>query len=208
MFRHRKAPTEPALKRYQTTMLNLLRQKQRRVGNGDPELDPRPIPLSAKARKKWIEFYDECERDLAPGRRLESIRPFASKLAEHALRIAGVLTLIDDANAKEVSADAIDRAIALARYYADETLRLHERGTYSAEIERAEKLLRWLHEKGKTLVAPGQICQYGPNAIREVRLAREALKVLEEYHWVVRLPEGAKIDGKRYRDAWEVIPPT
>jgi hypothetical protein len=30
------------------------------------------------------------------------------------------------------------------------------------------------------------------------------MKILEDHHWAVPISEGAKIDGKRHREAWEV----
>lgn len=141
-----KATTEPALKRFNTGLLKLLRKPQRRATLENPELNPLPLQLSAKARKLWAAFADECERDLAAGERLEPVRAFANKLAENALRIAAVLELVDNPDAKEISVDAFDRAVTIARYYAGEALRLFEQGTSSIEINRAEKVLRWLHE--------------------------------------------------------------
>lgn len=200
-----KAGTGPALKRYQKGILGLLRKPQKRAGLGNPELDPIPISLSADARKKWEAFADECERELAPGKRFEPIRAFANKLPEHALRMAAVLELVDNANAKAINRSTFDRATTLARYYAGEALRLFEQGVASVEILRAEKVLRWLHEKNKTVVGLKEIYQLGPNSVREARLAREAMTVLQEHGWAAKIEGGAKIDGKRHGEAWEII---
>lgn len=200
-----KPTTEPALKKYQDIMLKLLRKKPRRVGSG-AELDPLPLQLSAAALQLWIAFADECERDLGPGGRLEAVRAFAGKLAEHALRIAAVLQVFDKPEATEISAEVFTRAMTLARFYAGEALRLFEQGELSADIQRAERLLKWLHEKwAKPRVGLAHIYQLGPNAIRDTALARQLMVVLENHHWVVRIEGGAKIDGKHHREAWEII---
>ena len=200
-----KSTTEPALKQYQDVMLKLLLKKPRLVGSG-AELDPRPLQLSAAARKLWIAFADECERDLGPGGRLDSVRAFGGKLAEHALRIAAVLQVFDRPDASEISAEVFGRAVALARFYASEALRLFEQGGISADIQRAERLLKWLHEKwAKPRVGLAHIYQLGPNAIRDSALARQLMTILEHHHWVVRIEGGAKIDGKQHREAWEIV---
>jgi len=201
-----KPGTEAALKKYNDVMLKLLRKEQRRVGPGNPELNPPSLSLSTDARKIWVAFADECERDLAAGKRLEPVGAFGSKLPEQALRIAGVLELVDSHGATEISAGTFKRAVVLARYYASEALRLFEQGSSSIELQRAEKLLKWLHEGwGKATVGLSEIYQLGPNAIRDASRAREAMTILEQHHWVGRIEGGAKIDGKRHRDAWEIV---
>ncbi|MFN4357010.1 YfjI family protein [Sphingopyxis alaskensis] len=200
-----KPSTEAALKRYNGVLLKLLKMKQRRASPANPELNPRPIPLSAAARDLWLVFANECESELAAEQRLEPVRAFANKLAEHALRIAAVLELVDNPSATEISAEAFTRAATLSRYYAGEALRLFEQGVSSIEIQRAEKVLHWLRKKwGKPTVALQHVYQLGPNSVREAKLAREVMRILEDHHWVARIEGGAKIDGKRHRDAWEI----
>lgn len=206
MQKRRKPQTETNLKKYCTAMLNLLRKEQRRASAANPELNPPPIQLSPEAHKLWIAFADECETELAVGQRLEPVRAFANKLAEQALRLAAVLELMDNPAATEIHAATFERAATLARYYAGEALRLFEHGSSSIELQRAEKILNWLHEKwGKPAVGLTHIYQLGPNSIRDTKLAREAMKILEDHHWVVPIPSGTKIDGKRHGEAWEVI---
>lgn len=207
MQRPVKSTTESALKRYDLRILQLLRHKQRRAGPGNPELQPRSISLSAEARRRWITFADEFERELAEGGRCEPIRGFANKVPEHALRIAAVFELMDNVEAAFISDDAMGRGIAIARYYAGEALRMFDNGSSSEEIKRAEKLLKWLHHSyKKPVVGLSQIYQYGPNSIRDAAKAREAIHILQQHHWLHPIQGGALIDGKRHREAWEVIP--
>jgi hypothetical protein len=199
-----KATTAPALKKYQDAILKLLRKPQRRV---EGKLDPRPISLSPEAVKKWVMFADECERDLGPGQRLEPVLAFANKLSEQALRMAGVLELVENPNATEVSLDSFERAVTLARYYAGEALRLFNQGLVPAKMQHAVLLLGWLHkQRGKPQICMGDILQNGPFSLREVALARPAMQLLADYHWVIPIQGGATIDRKRHREAWEIVP--
>lgn len=207
-FKMPKAASESALKRYKDRLLKLLRSPQPRKSDGDPELTPREIRLTQEATARWIAFHDECEADLAAGQRLEPVRAFANKLAEHTLRIAAVLEIVDDPTATTISLGALDRATTLARYYAGEALRLFDQGAVSPEILRAEKVLKWLHGTWKKpQVGLAHIYQGGPYGIRQADLARQAMGILALHHWVVKIEDGAKIDGKRHGEAWEVIPP-
>lgn len=115
MQKQLKASTEASLEKYDRLLLRLLKMKQPRVGIANPELNPRQIQLSGEARKLWAACADECERELAPAQRLEPVRAFANKLPEHALRIAGVLTIIESPAAEEISADTLARGVTLAR---------------------------------------------------------------------------------------------
>lgn len=201
-----KTSTEPALKRYQERMLRLLRHKQRRAGPADPALNPRQLVLSARARMIWSAFADECERALGEGGPYEPIKAFANKLGEHALRIAAVLEMVDGLEARDLSGQAMERGVEIARYYASEALRLFEAGMASPEIQRAEKLLKWLHETWREpTVSLANIYQRGPNSIRDAARAREAAAILEQHNWLRPVSGGTVIDGKRHKEVWEVI---
>lgn len=204
-----KPGTEAALKKYLDIMLRLLRQQQPRHNPVDPELTPRAMHLSAAAVDAWKQFADECECELRSGGRLEPVRGFANKLPEQASRMAAVLELVENPAAEEVGLATFERAATLARYYAGEALRLFEHSAASIELQRAEKLLKWLHEVwNKPRIGLAHIYQSGPNSIRTAALARQAIGILEDHRWVVPLADGAKIDGKRHREAWEIAPVT
>ena len=83
------------------------------------ELAPRPLRLVADARAFWITVSNEVERRVAPGGDLRPISGFANKLAEHATRLAGILTIYADAEAEEITKVTMQNGFALAiRYHA------------------------------------------------------------------------------------------
>src|SRR6056297_1604272 len=110
------------------------------------ELQPRTLNLSSEARGLLVQFSDAIEAAQAPGRDLAHVTGTASKAAEQAARIAGVLTLWRDLHAPEVEAHDMADAIDLAQFYLSEASRLASAATVSAEIDRAETLRRWLLE--------------------------------------------------------------
>lgn len=113
------------------------------LSQDDPQkLAPRALVLSANAKELLHQYAEVTERAQALGGDLESIRGFASKSAEQAARIAGVLTLWSDLNAPEVTASTMSDAIELAQFYLFEAKRLAEAATITAEIGAADKLRR------------------------------------------------------------------
>ncbi len=97
-FQRPQAPqTDAALRRYGARLLDILEEPPRFVADG--ELDPRRLEFAPDAAARWLGICDTIEAALAPGRPFEAIKGFGNKLAEQIARIAGVLTLVDDAQA-------------------------------------------------------------------------------------------------------------
>lgn len=170
------------------------------------ELDLRCLPLSADARELLVQYHDKVERAQLTGCDMANLTGTASKSAEQAARIAGVLTLWRDLDAREVGPADMANAIDLARYYLLEALRLAEVANVSVQIDRAEQLRRWLMENWhdpEVLVRDVQ--NRGPNALRESPKARAALSQLEAHGWLVRLAPGTVVRGSRRNEAWRVV---
>ncbi len=179
------------------------------TGDSPQELVPRRLPLSPGARERLWCFYEAVEAAQAPSGEFEHVRAYASKSAEQAARIAGVLTLWPDLDATEVAAEAMGWGVALARYYLTEAKRLAEAGSVSAATERAEALRKWLLESWPHPdVTPRDIVRFGPNRLREGQATRETLAVLEQNGWVVQLPEGTEVQGVRRKIAYRIVRPS
>ncbi|MCF3594184.1 DUF3987 domain-containing protein [Rhodobacteraceae bacterium LMO-12] len=170
------------------------------------ELQPRILALSGTARALLIQFADAIELAQGKGGTLEHIPGTASKAAEQAARIAGVLTLWRDLHAAEVSAQDMADAITLAQFYLGEASRLASAATVSAEIDRAEKLRKWLLESwAEPEVVPREVLQYGPYVLRDSPKATAALTVLERHGWLVPLEPGAVVRGAARKSAWRIV---
>lgn len=200
--------SDAALKAYGARLLNILERPQPRPEAERNELKPREMPLSPEAARMARDFADSVETRIGPGGPLEPVKGFANKLTEHAMRISAVLQLVDNLDAEAVGADAMERGLELARFYASEALRLFDAGSISIPVRRAEALLEWLH-KSWTRPAIGlrRIYQHGPNAFRQARCAREAVGVLVDHRWLTAIEGGAVIENERCREAWAIHPP-
>lgn len=167
-------------------------------------LKPRLLKLDKAARTVLIQFADEVERESGRGGAFAHISGTASKAAEQAARIAGVLTLWADLRAETVSFPTMVNGIELARFYLAEASRLSSAATVSAEVASAERLRLWLLGWSETDIAKSEILQFGPSCCRESGKADHAATLLERHGWLIPLAEGAEVRGKARKLAWRI----
>jgi hypothetical protein len=143
--------------------------------------------MGEKATAIWRAFYDHVERQTGPASNLVSVRDFASKAAEHAARIAGVLTIVRDRTAAAIDTEEMKSAVLLADWHVNEVLRIHS-GRVDRRLLHAHQLLEWLIEQAaerQTDTIPFRdILRCGPNAVRTKAKADEAIALLVEHEWV------------------------
>lgn len=169
-------------------------------------LEPRALPLAPAAMTIWIAFHDHIEGLMAPDRELSPIRGLAAKAAEHALRLAGILALVDDIHASHLNRHHVECGIELAQHYLNEGLRLFHSAADDPDLVLAERCLTWARTQPECRFAAVTLYQRGPAQIRDKRTAERILGVLESHGLARPLPQGAEIDGKRRVNAWEVRP--
>ena len=199
------ATTELALRRYGARLLELLEKPTPLIPGTVNALEPHRLQFDVQAAAAWGRLADEIEKKLGAGGEYEPIRGFANKLAEHAARIAGVLALVDNPDAREIDAEPLGRAAAIVDFYASEALRLFEAGGVSAEILQAEKLLQWLETWPEASIALVPIYQKGPRSIRDKQTAKKVVKVLEDHGWLTKLEGGGHhVAGRTVREAWRI----
>ncbi len=147
------------------------------------ELEPRVLPFSAEAATLWCEFHDHIERQCGPGGDLRPIQDFAGKAAEHAARVAGVLSVVDDPQVQEISGGCMRNAIQLVDWYVDEAVRLSQTSRTDPKLFRANQLLEWLRTRPERETPFRDILRIGPAPMRTKRAADEALGILAEHGW-------------------------
>ena len=153
----------------------------------DPDLGGLDLPyltLSDDARQFLAEGYDEIEAAQGKGGALELLREWASKAAEHACRIAGVMTLVENPAASCISVEAMRNALTLAEHYLCEYERLVGCSGVSDEITRGQKLLEWIARKKMWQFTARDVMNKGPNCIRGADMARSAIATLLEHRWI------------------------
>jgi hypothetical protein len=167
---------------------------------------PRSLTFSPAARRAWIAFYDATEAKVRPGGEFEAIKGLANKLAEHAARLAAVLTMAAGPDAGEVGAEAMDCGAALARHYAAEALRMFQGSTDDPDLRLAKQALAWLRGRGEALIHMRDIYRLGPSAIREKATATKIVGVLVDHGYLEPVLGGAELDGAWRKEVWRLVP--
>ena len=169
------------------------------------ELSPPVMKLSANARKMAIGFYDDTEDKQKANREFAPISGLASKLMEISIRLAAVLTLVDDIEAHEVSEAHMAAGVVLAQFYAGEALRLFEVSRISADLLLAKKLLNWLKGRSEPLISMPDIYMRGLNAVGDKATASRMVEILEDHGWLVRMADGAEVGGCYRREVFRIV---
>ena len=171
------------------------------------ELTPRLLHLNGQARAVLVGFADHIEKAQAPGGDLSHVTGYASKAAEQACRIAGVLTLWRDLNAREVTAADMADAITLAQFYLSEASRLSDEATISVELAQAEALRKWLVERWPEpdILLRDVMHDCPIRALRKGPPAKAAIALLVQYGWLVLLPPGTITRGAARTEVWRIV---
>lgn len=206
-WREERPETDAALRRYYGTLLTILEMNPKLVAGKPNELEPRKLVLSDDARRIWIAFSDLVEKAIAPNGELSPVSGLANKLAEHAARLAAVLTLVRDIDAGEIIGEDMAAGVELAQHYAAEALRLFGTNSVAPDLHLARAALVWMRSPswGKPLISLPDLYQRGPNAIRDLAVARKIVGILEEHGYLIRVEQGAEIDGVRRREVWKIF---
>ncbi|MGE4072217.1 MAG: DUF3987 domain-containing protein [Lysobacterales bacterium] len=199
---------DPALNSLADRLGALHRLPMPHSDDDDQELTPRALTLTTDASEQWRKLHDAIEKQMAPGARFATCKAWASKTPEQCLRIAGVMALVDDADAQFIGADLIERAADLALYHLNEAARLAGIAELTGEVRNAEALLNWCHDTGRDLLHSRAALRLGPSRIRERRAFTDAMGELERAGWAIKIDGGAVLDGARRLNVWRIRPPS
>lgn len=179
------------------------------------ELEPRTLNLGQEARQLLAGYYNAVEAEQGAGKSLEHIRAYASKSAEQAARLAGVLTLWHDVETLEVSGQTMADAITLAGFYLEEAKRLSEAALISSETEQAERLRLWIREswpqiaatnnRSSQFILPRDVVRWGPGSMRETAKVKKLINTLVIHGWLATLEKGTEVDGQARQEAFKVV---
>ena len=159
--------------------------------NASDELElGKPLRVDLEARKLWRAYSNEIEDAQKPDAVYAEFSDVAGKSAEMAGRLAGVLTLYDKPGATVVTAKVMRNAIAIARWYLNEALRINETGMLRPEIVDAIELLKWFRANPQHRSRSG-VLLYGPNRLRSKLSLEPILRILADHNLIVLPKRGA-----------------
>lgn len=169
------------------------------------KLEPRQLKCSGEAYRLWKTFNRHVERRMANDGAFFLLRNFVNKAPENAARVAGVLTLIDDIDAKDIPGDKMNNAVSLMEFHIQEIARAFCQGSVGDELHRAQSLLDWINEKGHKHIYPELVYRLGPPMFRTKDKAMVVLDVLEHHGHLMRMDDGFVVDGKPRKLSWQVV---
>lgn len=199
--------TDGDLARYRRRMTDILQTAPALREGTRNELEPRALSLTPDAKAAWIRVHDAIEADMGDGAEWSGVRAWAAKAPAQTLRIAGVLTLVDDPGAGVIQAETIGRACRIVLFALGEAARIVGTASAPPEIRHAEALLAWCHAERKRLLYSGLALQFGPGAIRHKPAFDVAMAELERAGWATAIRGGCVVDGSHRRRVWEVTEP-
>ena len=166
----------------------------------------RDIDMDYQTKGLLKDFNYENELKQAENCEYYTIRPYASKAAEQAARIAGCMTLFRDPNANFVEFEDMQNAIKLAEYYLKSALYINNNMSISPFLLRVEKLRKWLiDEWEEDYISPRTVMNKAKGNFRKSKQeAVNALRVLEDHGWITRCDEPKMVDGHRAKEAWHI----
>lgn len=197
---------DPALARMACRLGELHRQPLPLAEGERQELRPRALRLSPDAKVVWVSLHDAVEAGMGPGGQFATAKPWASKTPEQALRIAGVLALLESDAVQTITADTMARAAELALWHLHEAVRLAGTAELSPEVRDAEALLNWCHETGRALLYSSEALRLGPARIRDRGAFTRAMGELERAGWAEPVEGGMELDGHHRRNVWRIVP--
>lgn len=180
---------ESAIRKFGGDILRILEAAPAMVKGARNELDPRDLPIMPEASALWVKFFNFVEEQSGPNGELAGLRDLASKAAEHAARLAGVLTIIGDRNAANIDIGAMENAITLMNWYLGEAERLQSTARIDPRLLRASALLDWMRDRSGREILFRDILRTGPSVLRTKAAAEEAVGILKEHRWLDEVPE-------------------
>ena len=171
---------------YADTLRRLLELRPQATISRTGEFVPHPVTLSAEADERRLQFAEDLEKKLARGGDLFFLRDWGGKLTGLALRIAGLLHLVESFGVQNpweapLSATTYDNAVRIAKY-----LIPHAKAAYGMFREDprqkvAKEILDWAKERGQVKVNRRDLF----NAIR----SRTRVRSIDDLESVLRLME-------------------
>ncbi len=193
---------DPAMRRYWQCMQDRLSIPSSTRQGTRNELSPRTLTLTPEAKDCWVDVVNRIERDMLGD--LAGVKAWAAKSGSQILRIAGVLTLIDDAHASVIPLEAVERAAKLAGYHLYEAVRIIGTASVPQRISDAEALIQWCRRTNRSWLYSADVLRFGPGSIRTRDAFLSAMTLLEVTGWVEKERRGVMLDHKLRARAWPV----
>jgi hypothetical protein len=206
--------TWDAVEAYHKRLSGLLRQAFTRMNPETRELEFSSVALQPEAREMWIAFSDMLERQQGPDQALAEVSDLASKMAQHALRLAAVISYFENGEklvASGISPASMAAGIALGEFYLSEAIRLFNAGSVDEDSENAATLIDFIRKERLPIVGHRWLSRNCPKPVRPAKVLQRAIELLMDQGHLRKIEGGAECTarGKSFseRAAYTVIYP-
>lgn len=168
---------------YQSRLANLLTGVFSHMDPETRELEFGVAKLQPDARRVWITYSDHLERKQGPDGELAEVSDLASKMAQHALRLAAVISYYeggDNTVRDGISLAAMAAGIALGEFYLTEALRLFNAGSVDDDSDNAQALVEFIRKEKLHQVGRRWLNRNAPKHVRPAKVLGRALELLVE----------------------------
>ncbi|WP_338353443.1 YfjI family protein [Thalassolituus oleivorans] len=151
--------------------------------DSDGALQPELLQLAPDAKQLWIDGYNAIERELGQFGEFADVGDVASKSADNAARIAGLLHLYQHGLVGRVTAEEMRCGLALALWHLNESKRYFTKAKTDEKTVLADRLEQWLvtycAEQKTDHVPRAYVLQHCPiRALRKAAALDEMIKTL------------------------------
>ena len=126
------------------------------------ELRPGLLKMTHEAASIWRSFFDEVEAEAREDGRFGGLRDFASKAAEHAARIAGVVSIYRERGPTAVAPGDMRTGVELVRWYLGEGDRLARTARTDPRLLAARSVLTWMSGQDGDYLLHFELLRNGP----------------------------------------------
>lgn len=214
LWREPTQEAKDAVANYQARLAKLLTVAFSGMNPETRELEFQVVQLTPQAREMWIAFSDHLEMQQGVDGDLAEVSDLASKMAQHALRLAAVVAYYQSGDKlirDGISADAMKAGIALGQYYLAEALRLFNAGSVDEDSDNAHALVEFIRKEKLDRVGKRWLSRNAPKNVRPATVLARALFLLVEQGHLNEIKGGGefKARGEKHkeRNVYTVIYP-
>jgi len=155
--------------------------------------NPEILVLDKLAHQEWYDFKLAIEEDLKPNGRFESMQGWTGKIAGQALRIAGIIHVVENGESSSlISKETMGKALHLCSLLIDHAEAVFKTFDVQIDARQAKDIWDYISGLERASFTKAEITKKFQNIMNAKRID-ELLSVLEERHYISKpTKEGKK----------------
>ena len=143
------------------------------------------LELEPAAFSEWREFQDQIEIQLRPGEKLFPIRGWGGKICGYALRIAGLLHVMEYGNQRlTISLETMNRALELTALLIDHALAAFGLMGVDDGMHKAKVVVDWIVVSGQEQINQRDCLRDLKGTFKKVDELKETFNFLKSRHYI------------------------